>query len=51
MWKLLYNTGSSCVGVDGRREGRLKNEGIYIDMGFPAGSDSKESACNAETQV
>ena len=47
MWKLLYSTGSSCVGVDGRGEGRLKNEGIYIYVGFPAGSDSKESACNA----
>ena len=24
-----------------------KKEGIYVHMGFPEGSDSKESACNA----
>ena len=30
-------------------ERKPKKEGLYayIDMGFPGGSDSKESACNA----
>ena len=30
-------------------ERKPKKEGlyVYIDMGFPGGSDSKESACNA----
>ena len=32
-------------GWEGR--GGLKNKGVYIYVGFPAGSDSKESACKA----
>ena len=51
MWKLLYNTGSSCVGVDGRGEGVSKTRGYTYMWASLLAQTVKNLPAKQETQV